>query len=48
MPECNFYIEQVPSSLKARYAGLVDTWQCTVETGDRDLQAQLVAAVQAA
>lgn len=38
----------VPALLGERYAGLVDNWQCTVETGDRDLQQQLVAAVQAA
>jgi probable F420-dependent oxidoreductase len=40
-------IEQVPALLKERYAGLADTWMCTVETGDADLQKQLVAAVQA-
>lgn len=41
-------IEDVPQLLSARYAGLVDTWMCTVETGDTDLQQQLVSAVQAA
>ena len=41
-------IEQVPALLKQRYGGLADTWLCTVETGDTDLQKQLVAAVQAA
>jgi len=41
-------IEQVPALLQQRYGGLADTWLCTVETGDRDLQKQLVAAVQAA
>lgn len=39
-------IEQVPALLKQRYGGLADTWMCTVETGDTDLQKQLVAAVQ--
>ena len=41
-------IAQVPSLIKERYGGLADTWMCTVETGDSDLQKQLVAAVQAA
>jgi len=41
-------IAQVPALLLQRYGGLADTWLCTVETGDRDLQKQLVAAVQAA
>jgi probable F420-dependent oxidoreductase len=41
-------IAQVPTLLQQRYGGLADTWLCTVETGDRDLQKQLVAAVQAA
>ena len=40
-------IEQVPSLLKQRYGHLADTWMCTVETGDTDLQKHLVAAVQA-
>lgn len=40
-------IEQVPSLLKERYGGLADTWMCTVETGDTNLQQQLVRAVQA-
>jgi probable F420-dependent oxidoreductase len=40
-------IAQVPSLLKERYGGLADTWMCTVETGDSDLQQQLVKAVQA-
>ena len=39
-------IEQVPAQLKERYGDLVDTWQCTVESGDFDVQAQLVADVQ--
>ncbi len=41
-------IEQVPTLLKQRYGDMADTWMCTVETGDTDLQQQLVAAVQAA
>lgn len=40
-------IEAVPELLKRRYGHLVDTWQCTVETGDSERQAALVAAVQA-
>ena len=41
-------ITQVPTLVNKRYGGLADTWMCTVETGDSDLQKQLVAAVQAA
>jgi probable F420-dependent oxidoreductase len=41
-------ITQVPALLHQRYEGLADTWMCTVETGDTEQQAQLVAAVQAA
>ena len=40
-------IGAVPDLLSKRYNGLVDNWQCTVETGDREQQQQLVAAVQA-
>ncbi|MDG2272810.1 MAG: TIGR03617 family F420-dependent LLM class oxidoreductase [Halioglobus sp.] len=39
-------IEQVPALLNERYGGLVDTWMCTVETGDREQQQRLVADVQ--
>ncbi|NND68834.1 MAG: TIGR03617 family F420-dependent LLM class oxidoreductase [Halioglobus sp.] len=39
-------IKAVPSLLEQRYGHLVDTWQCTVETGDSEQQAQLVKAVQ--
>ena len=39
-------IEALPGLLKQRYGHLVDTWQCTVETGDRERQAQFIAAVQ--
>jgi len=41
-------IDQVPLLLSQRYGGLADTWMCTVETGNADLQKQLVTAVQAA
>jgi probable F420-dependent oxidoreductase len=41
------YIEQVPALLKQRYGDLADTWLCTVQTGDADLQKQLVRALQA-
>lgn len=39
-------IAAVPGLLRERYGHLVDTWQCTVETGDRERQARLIAAVQ--
>ncbi|MEZ5502697.1 MAG: TIGR03617 family F420-dependent LLM class oxidoreductase, partial [Halioglobus sp.] len=41
-------LQQVPQLLRQRYGGLADTWLCTVETGDAQVQRQLVAAVQAA
>jgi probable F420-dependent oxidoreductase len=41
-------IGAVPGLLSERYAGLIDNWQCTVETGDSEQQQQLVAAVRAA
>jgi len=41
-------VEQVPAHLSERFGGLADTWMCTVQTGDDDLQQQLVAAVKAA
>lgn len=44
---CEDY-RQVPAALNARYAGLVDSWQCTVELGDEDAQRALVAAVKTA
>lgn len=40
-------IEQVPALLQQRYGDMADTWMCTVETGDRDLQKRLIAAVRA-
>jgi len=40
-------IDRVPALLQARYAGLVDTWMCTVDTGDRDRQKQLIDALRA-
>jgi hypothetical protein len=39
-------IKQVPALLAQRYAGLADTWMCTVETGQTESQQQLVAAVK--
>jgi probable F420-dependent oxidoreductase len=39
-------IDAVPAALKQRYAGLADTWMCTVDTGDRDRQRQLVTALR--
>lgn len=39
-------IDQVPALLKQRYAGLADTWMCTVDTGDRDRQKQLITALK--
>lgn len=41
-------VDDVPAELAARYEGLVDTWQCTAETGDREVQKKLVKAVQSA
>ena len=41
-------IQQVPALLKQRYGGLVDTWMCTVDTGDSDTQRQLVNTIQTA
>lgn len=37
---------EVPGQLRQRYGHLVDTWQCTFETGDRDRQQDLISAVQ--
>ncbi|NQX88091.1 MAG: TIGR03617 family F420-dependent LLM class oxidoreductase [Halioglobus sp.] len=39
-------IDHVPQALNNRFGDLADTWMCTVELGDDDLQKQLVAAVQ--
>lgn len=39
-------LNDVPGELNRRYAGLVDTWQCTAETGTREAQKKLVNAVQ--
>ena len=39
-------IDRVPALLMQRYAGLADTWMCTVDAGDRDRQRQLVRALQ--
>lgn len=40
------HIEQVPALLTQRYGSLVDTWMCTVDTGDSTLQTQLIADIQ--
>ena len=39
-------IEQVPKKLEQRYGQLIDTWQCTVESGDAVIQEKLIADVQ--
>ena len=39
---------QVPALLQQRYGHLIDTWQCTFETGDRAQQQALIKAVQQA
>ena len=41
-------LDDVPTTLKQRYGALVDNWQCSVETGDRDQQRELLQAVRAA
>lgn len=41
-------LDDVPTTLKQRYGALVDNWQCSVETGDRDRQRELLQAVRAA
>jgi probable F420-dependent oxidoreductase len=38
--------EAVPGLLAQRYGQLIDTWQCTFDTGDRDRQKTLVETVQ--
>ena len=40
------HIEQVPALLTQRYGSLVDTWMCTVDTGDSTLQRHLIADIQ--
>ena len=42
------HLGAVPGLLKERYGALIDTWQCTVETENSDIQSALVAGVQAA
>lgn len=44
---CEDY-NDVAAGLKQRYAGLVDSWQCTVELADNDAQSQLVRAARQA
>jgi len=41
-------IDAVPALFKERYHGLVDEWQCTVDTGDRERQMEFVTAMQTA
>ena len=43
---CEDPAEIVPKFTE-RYGDLIDTWQCTVETGDRELQRAMVQSVQA-
>ncbi len=38
--------EQVPAALRARYAGLIDGWMCTVALADRERQHALVRALR--
>lgn len=38
--------EQIPELLRKRYGHLIDTWQCTYDTDNRDRQRSLVRAVQ--
>ncbi|MDZ7783550.1 MAG: TIGR03617 family F420-dependent LLM class oxidoreductase [Halioglobus sp.] len=40
-------IDAVPALLQERFGGLVDTWMCTVDAGDRERQRALLKAVQA-
>lgn len=37
---------EIASRFAARYAGLIDTWQCTVDLPDRDAQAELLRNIQ--
>jgi len=39
-------LDAVPALLQERFGGLVDTWMCTVDAGDKDKQRELIAAVQ--
>jgi probable F420-dependent oxidoreductase len=39
-------LEALPQRVKARYGDILDTWQCTFETGDADRQRELIAAVK--
>jgi probable F420-dependent oxidoreductase len=41
-------INELPKLLVERYGGLIDTWQCTIQTPDADAQKEIIAAVQAA
>ena len=39
-------IDQVPSLLKQRFGGLIDTWMCTVDTGEPARQKKFIKAIQ--
>jgi len=39
-------LHAVPALLQERFGGLVDTWMCTVDAGDKENQRELIAAVQ--
>lgn len=41
-------IDDLPGLLVKKYGGLIDTWQCTIQTPDADVQQRIIAAVQAA
>jgi probable F420-dependent oxidoreductase len=38
--------EDIPSRLKQRYGGLIDSWICSIDTGDPVRQRELLSAVQ--
>lgn len=38
---------ELPMQLQARYAGLVDSWECTAELSDQAAQSELIRAVRA-
>jgi probable F420-dependent oxidoreductase len=40
-------IGDLPALLAERYGSLIDTWQCTIQTADADVQKNIIAAVQA-
>ena len=38
--------ERLPDAFYRRYGRLIDTWQCTFETGDNEQQQQMIAKIQ--